>query len=111
MKKLSNIEIIQGINEKVQLIDDRLWKYFNLIYSEDSNDIFDEEHDSLLWHIEGWKEEKHEMYEEMYCKDITREKLIRILHSLDHDFQFTMDLQLYYQSTQNISKKPKYIYG
>lgn len=111
MKEISILELMQGINDKMALITDRLNEYYNLMYSDDSNELFNEEHDGLYWHIQGWAEEKYDINQEMCSKGVTRKKLIRILKSLDDDFQFTIDLQLYYQSTQNISKKPNYIYG
>jgi hypothetical protein len=108
---MTRIDLMKGINEKIALIDKRLWNYFNLMYSEESNEIFDEEHDNLYWHLQGWNEERREIYEEMHEKGTKKEDLIRILESLDKDLQFTIDVQLYHQSTQQIHKKPRYIYS
>ena len=56
------VEYLSNLSDKIL---DKYWKYYKFIYSEKSNEIFDEEHDGIYYNIQGFNETYNELHEDL----------------------------------------------
>ena len=104
MTKRELIKRFEQVNEKV-------WYYYHKIYSEDSNDVFDAEHDALYYHIQGFNETLEELFEEAETTESdTNGWADSWKRSLEEEELFIEELEAYYNAVVN-AKPPNYIYG
>ena len=95
---------------KAQKINDGLWKYYNIIYSDDSNDTFDEEHDSLYYHIQGWNETVEELEQDIrQDSDWTTKDAETWTKVLRDEAVVLEQVKAYYKATK--TESPNYIYS
>ena len=104
-------EEVKGLQMVIKSINDDLWKYYNKIYSDESNDIFDEEHDSLYYHIMGWNETVDEFDAEIrQDSDWTTKDAQNWTKALEEDVKFVKELKAYYNAVVK-SERPNYLYA
>ena len=72
-----------------------LWKYYNLIYSDESNELFDELHDSLFCQLDP-------LGHMVDNGEITQ-------GNLDEIFQLLDEVKQYYKASQKL-QEPNWIY-
>ena len=103
------------LSRDVRAINETLWKYYYKIYSDESNDTFDAEHDSLLMHIEGFAEVIDEIEEDIYCAHdniLTTEEIDSWYKSLEDDYKFVNELVNYYNAVvKTKATPPNYLYA
>jgi len=92
--------------DRILKVDAELWRYYNYIHSDKSNDVFDDEHDALLSHLEGLNETIEEMrYDFENGEDLSSwEPLVK------DDEECLKQVIAYYKAVIN-SPRPNYIYG
>ena len=104
-------EEVKGLEMVIESINNDLWDIYNLIYSEESNDIFDEEHDALYCHIQGWNETMDEFDAEIrQDSDWTSKDTQAWTKSLQSDIEFVKELKAYYNAVVK-AERPNYLYA
>ena len=53
------------LRRKADTILDKYWKYYKFIYSDKSNEIFDEEHDGIYYNIQGFNQTYDELHDDL----------------------------------------------
>ncbi len=91
---------------------DKYWKYYKFIYSEKSNETFDEEHDGIYYNIQGFNETYNELHEDLEnAEEVLSPMAIRKWISLlEEDMKCATEIEKYYNAVVK-AKKPNYIYG
>lgn len=91
---------------------DKYQKYYGFIYSENSNEIFDEEHDGIYYNIQGFNETYDELHEDLEnAEEVLSPMAIRKWFSiLEEDMKCANEIEKYYNAVVK-AKKPNYIYG
>ncbi len=103
-------EETKPIWEKAEAINEGLWKYYEIIYSENSNDRFDEEHDSLYFHIQGWNETIEELEQDIrQDSDWTSKDAENWTRILKDEEKVLTQVIAYYRACK--TESPNYIYS
>ncbi len=103
-------EETKPIWKKAEKINDGLWKYYNIFYSDESNERFDEEHDSLYYHIQGWNETLEELEQDIrQDSDWTSKDAETWTKVLRDEAKVVEQLKAYYKATK--TESPNYIYA
>lgn len=107
-----NLKASKNLLDRIEKVEGELWDYFRLIHSEKSNETFDEEHDGLLYHLEGLAETIHELQNDININDGAEfEKYAEHWEKqVQAEEECLRQVGAYYWATVN-SPKPEYIYG
>lgn len=91
---------------------DKYWKYYKFIYSDKSNETFDEEHDGIYYNIQGFNETYNELHEDLEnAEEVLSPMAIEKWFSLlEEDMKCANEIAKYYNAVVR-AKKPNYIYG
>jgi len=103
------VEYLSALSDKIL---DKYWKYYKFIYSEKSNEIFDEEHDGIYYNIQGFNATYNELHDDLenaeeVLSPIAIENWVSLLEA---DMNCAIEIEKYYNSVVK-AKKPNYIYG
>jgi len=103
------VEYLSALSDKIL---DKYWKYYKFIYSEKSNEIFDEEHDGIYYNIQGFNETYNELHDDLEnAEEVLSPMAIRKWFSLlEEDMKCANEIEKYYNAVVK-AKKPNYIYG
>ena len=110
--KLELQQQVQNLKIESDKILDKYQKYYGFIYSEKSNEIFDEEHDGAYYNLQGFKQTYNELQDDI---EIAEEVLSQIaienwFSLLEEDMKCATEIEKYYNAVVK-AKKPNYIYG
>ena len=103
---------VQNLRRKADTILDKYWKYYNFIYSDKSNEIFNEEHDSAFCNIQGFNQTYDELHDDLKnAEEVLSPMAIEKWFSLlEEDMKCANEIEKYYNVVVK-AKKPNYIYG
>ena len=103
---------VQNLRRKADTILDKYWKYYNFIYSDKSNEIFNEEHDSAFCNIQGFNQTYDELNDDLKnAEEVLSPMAIEKWFSLlEEDMKCANEIEKYYNVVVK-AKKPNYIYS
>jgi len=103
---------VQNLRRKADTILDKYWKYYNFIYSDKSNEIFNEEHDSAFCNIQGFNQTYDQLHDDLKnAEEVLSPMAIEKWFSLlEEDMKCANEIEKYYNVVVK-AKKPNYIYG
>tara|TARA_R100000654_G_scaffold3213_2_gene11136 strand:+ start:161 stop:496 length:336 start_codon:yes stop_codon:yes gene_type:complete len=103
------VEYLSNLSDKIL---DKYWKYYKFIYSEKSNEIFDEEHDGIYYNIQGFNETYNELHEDLENAEevLSPIAIDKWFNLLEQDMKCATEIEKYYNAVVK-AKKPNYIYG
>ena len=103
---------VQNLRRKADTILDKYWKYYNFIYSDKSNEIFNEEHDSAFCNIQGFNQTYDELHDDLKnAEEVLSPMAIEKWFSLlEEDMKCANEIEKYYNVVVK-AKKPNYIYS
>lgn len=107
------LEEQRAIGNRLRQVNEEVWKYYNKIYSDDSNDIFDAEHDSLYYHIQGFNYTLEEWEEDVHSAPNNRlgdKELESWSKATGEEEKFVEELKAYYNAVVKATP-PNYIYA
>jgi len=110
--KLELKQQVQNLRRKADTILDKYWKYYNFIYSDKSNEIFNEEHDSAFCNIQGFNQTYDELHDDLKnAEEVLSPMAIEKWFSLlEEDVKCANEIEKYYNAVVK-AKKPNYIYS
>ena len=110
--KLELKQQVQNLRRKADTILDKYWKYYNFIYSDKSNEIFNEEHDSAFCNIQGFNQTYDELHDDLKnAEEVLSPMAIEKWFSLlEEDMKCANEIEKYYNAVVK-AKKPNYIYS
>ena len=103
---------VQNLRRKADTILDKYWKYYNFIYSDKSNEIFNEEHDSAFCNIQGFNQTYDQLHDDLKnAEEVLSPMAIEKWFSLlEEDVKCANEIEKYYNVVVK-AKKPNYIYS
>tara|TARA_B110000211_G_C13615226_1_gene350710 strand:+ start:208 stop:543 length:336 start_codon:yes stop_codon:yes gene_type:complete len=110
--KLELQQQVQNLRLTSDTILDKYWKYYKFIYSDKSNEIFNEEHDSALYNIQGFNQTYDELHDDLKnAEEVLSPMAIEKWFSLlEEDMKCANEIEKYYNAVVK-AKKPNYIYS
>ena len=102
----------QNLRRKADTILDKYWKYYKFIYSDKSNEIFNEEHDSAYYNLQGFKQTYNELQDDIEIAEevLSPMAIDKWFSLLKEDVKCLNEIEKYYNAVVK-AKKPNYIYG
>jgi len=110
--KLELKQQVENLRLTSDTILDKYWKYYNFIYSDKSNEIFNEEHDSAFCNIQGFNQTYDELHDDLKnAEEVLSPMAIEKWFSLlEEDVKCANEIEKYYNAVVK-AKKPNYIYS
>ena len=110
--KLELQQQVENLRLTSDTILDKYWKYYKFIYSDKSNEIFNEEHDSALYNIQGFNQTYDELHDDLKnAEEVLSPMAIEKWFSLlEEDMKCANEIEKYYNAVVK-AKKPNYIYS
>ena len=110
--KLELQQQVQNLRLTSDTILDKYWKYYKFIYSDKSNEIFNEEHDSALYNIQGFNQTYDELHDDLKnAEEVLSPMAIEKWFSLlEEDMKCANEIEKYYNAVVK-AEKPNYIYS
>ena len=104
---------VQNLRRKADTILDKYWKYYKFIYSDKSNEIFDEEHDGIYYNIQGFNQTHDELYDDLKNAEevLSPMAIDKWFSLLEEDVKCLNEIEKYYNAVVVKAKKPNYIYS
>ena len=100
----------KNLLERIEKVEGELWDYYRLIHSENSNETFDEEHDALLYHLEGLGETIHELLHDINDGAEFEKHAEHWEKQVEAEEECLRQVGAYYWATVK-SPKPEYLYS
>ena len=103
---------VQALRIASDTIMDKYQKYYGFIYSDKSNEIFDEEHDSAYYNLQGFKQTYNELQDDIEIAEevLSPMAIDKWFSLLEEDVKCLNEIEKYYNAVVK-AKKPNYIYG
>ena len=103
---------VQALRIASDTILDKYQKYYGFIYSDKSNEIFDEEHDSAYYNLQGFKQTYNELQDDIEIAEevLSPMAIDKWFSLLEEDVKCLNEIEKYYNAVVK-AKKPNYIYG
>jgi len=103
---------VQALRIASDTILDKYQKYYGFIYSDKSNEIFDEEHDSAYYNLQGFKQTYNELQDDIEIAEevLSPMAIDKWFSLLKEDVKCLNEIEEYYNAVVK-AKKPNYIYG
>jgi len=103
---------VQALRIASDTIMDKYQKYYGFIYSDKSNEIFDEEHDSAYYNLQGFKQTYNELQDDIEIAEevLSPMAIDKWFSLLKEDVKCLNEIEKYYNAVVK-AKKPNYIYG
>jgi len=103
---------VQALRIASDTILDKYQKYYGFIYSDKSNEIFDEEHDSAYYNLQGFKQTYNELQDDIEIAEevLSPMAIDKWFSLLKEDVKCLNEIEKYYNAVVK-AKKPNYIYG
>jgi len=103
---------VQALRIASDTIMDKYQKYYGFIYSDKSNEIFDEEHDSAYYNLQGFKQTYNELQDDIEIAEevLSPMAIDKWFSLLQEDVKCLNEIEKYYNAVVK-AKKPNYIYG
>ena len=110
--KLELKQQVENLRLTSDTILDKYWKYYNFIYSDKSNEIFNEEHDSAFCNIQGFNQTYDQLHDDLKnAEEVLSPMAIEKWFSLlEEDVKCANEIEKYYNAVVK-AKKPNYIYS
>ena len=110
--KLELQQQVQNLRLTSDTILDKYWKYYKFIYSDKSNEIFNEEHDSALYNIQGFNQTYDELHDDLKNAEevLSPMAIDKWFSLLEEDMKCANEIEKYYNAVVK-AKKPNYIYS
>ena len=110
--KLELQQQVKNLAKVSNKILDKYQKYYGFIYSDKSNEIFNEEHDSAYYNLQGFKQTYNELQDDIeIAEEVLSPMAIKKWFSLlEEDMKCATEIEKYYNAVVR-AKKPNYIYG
>ena len=105
---------VQNLRRKADTILDKYWKYYKFIYSDKSNEIFDEEHDGIYYNIQGFNQTHDELYDDLKNAEevLSPMAIDKWFSLLEEEVKCLNEIEKYYNAVVKAkAKKPNYIYS
>tara|TARA_R100000781_G_C4056168_1_gene119452 strand:+ start:102 stop:437 length:336 start_codon:yes stop_codon:yes gene_type:complete len=103
---------VENLRIESDKILDKYQKYYKFLYSEKSNEVFDEEHDGIYYNLEGFKRIYNELHDDLENADevLSQYAIENWFTFLEVDMKCANEIEKYYNAVVK-AKKPNYIYG
>tara|TARA_R100001369_G_scaffold92524_1_gene138105 strand:+ start:2229 stop:2564 length:336 start_codon:yes stop_codon:yes gene_type:complete len=103
---------VQALRIASDTILNKYQKYYGFIYSDKSNEIFDEEHDSAYYNLQGFKQTYNELQDDIEIAEevLSPMAIDKWFSLLKEDVKCLNEIEKYYNAVVK-AKKPNYIYG
>ena len=103
---------VENLRRKADTILDKYWKYYKFVYSDKSNEIFDEEHDGIYYNISGFNQTYDELHDDLKnAEEVLSPMAIEKWFSLlEEDMKCANEIEKYYNAVVK-AEKPNYIYS
>ena len=103
---------VQALRIASDTILDKYQKYYGFIYSDKSNEIFNEEHDSAYYNLQGFKQTYNELQDDIEIAEevLSPMAIDKWFSLLKEDVKCLNEIEKYYNAVVK-AKKPNYIYG
>ena len=103
---------VQALRIASDTIMDKYQKYYGFIYSDKSNEIFNEEHDSAYYNLQGFKQTYNELQDDIEIAEevLSPMAIDKWFSLLKEDVKCLNEIEKYYNAVVK-AKKPNYIYG
>ena len=110
--KLELQQQVQALRIASDTIMKKYQKYYGFIYSDKSNEIFDEEHDGAYYNLQGFKQTYNELHDDLEIAEevLSPMAIDKWFSLLEQDMKCATEIEKYYNSVVK-AKKPNYIYG
>lgn len=100
----------KNLLERIEKVEGELWDYHRLMHSERSNETFDEEHDGILYHLEGLAETIHELRHDINDGAEFEKHAEYWEKQVEAEEECLRQVGAYYWATVK-SPKPEYLYS
>ena len=103
---------VQALRIASDTILNKYQKYYGFIYSDKSNEIFNEEHDSAYYNLQGFKQTYNELQDDIEIAEevLSPMAIDKWFSLLEEDVKCLNEIEKYYNAVVK-AKKPNYIYG
>lgn len=110
--KLELQQKVEALRIASDTIMKKYQKYYGFIYSDKSNEIFDEEHDGAYYNLQGFKQTYNELQDDIEIAEevLSPMAIDKWFSLLEEDMKCATEIEKYYNAVVK-AKKPNYIYG